>query len=94
MNYRCIADDVKLGENVTLASFVNLYGTPVKLTDGRTVVADDAYIRGCILTPFQQLVAGYPPLMPTFRGQVSEEQILQLIAYIKSLAAPKGGTQK
>ncbi len=75
-------------------SFVNLYGTPVKLTDGRTVVADDAFIRGCILTPFQQLVAGYPPLMPTFRGQVSEEQILQLIAYIKSLAAPKGGTQQ
>jgi cytochrome c oxidase subunit II len=75
-------------------SFVNLYGKPVQLVDGRTVTADDAFIRGCILTPFKQLVAGYPPLMPTYQGQVSEDQILQLIAYIKSLNTEKGSTQK
>jgi cytochrome c oxidase subunit 2 len=74
-------------------SLVNVFGKPVQLADGRTVIADEAYMRGCILTPFKQLIAGYPPLMPTFQGQVSEEQILQLIAYFKSLA-PQEGTKK
>jgi cytochrome c oxidase subunit 2 len=71
-------------------SLVNVFGKPVQLADGRTVIADEAYMRGCILTPFKQLMAGYPPLMPTFQGQVSEEQILQLIAYFKSLATEEG----
>jgi cytochrome c oxidase subunit II len=72
--------------------FAGLYGSLVKLTDGQTVVADDTYIRNCILTPSSQRVAGYPPLMPTFQGQLGEEQILQLTAYIKSLA--KTGPQR
>ena len=59
----------------------------MKLTDGRTVIADESYLRDSILTPFKDLVAGYPGVMPTFQGQVSEEQVLQLIAYIKSLGA-------
>jgi len=67
--------------------FAGLYGSVVKLTDGQTVKADDAYIRDCILTPASQRVAGYPPIMPTFQGQLEEEQILQLTAYIKSLAS-------
>jgi cytochrome c oxidase subunit 2 len=71
-------------------SLVGLFGKPVRLVDGRTVTADAAYIRGCILTPFKQLVAGYPPLMPTFQGQVTEEQVLQLVAYIRSLASKEG----
>ncbi len=65
--------------------FVNLYGSRVKLSDGTTVVADDAYLRESILFPSAQIVAGYPEIMPTFKGQITEEQILQLIAYIKSL---------
>jgi cytochrome c oxidase subunit II len=65
--------------------FVNLYGSSVKLQDGRTVTADDAYLRESILFPSEKIVAGYPAIMPTFKGQLSEEQVLQLIAYIKSL---------
>lgn len=65
--------------------FVNLFGSPVKLADGRTVTADDSYLRESILFPSEKIVAGYPPLMPTFKGQLSEQQVLQLIAYIKSL---------
>ncbi len=63
-----------------------LYGSSVKLTSGRTVLADDAYICDSILTPSSQRVVGYPAVMPTFQGQLEEEQILQLTAYVKSLA--------
>jgi cytochrome c oxidase subunit 2 len=66
--------------------FARLYGSAVKLTDGQTVTVDDTYIRGSILTPSEQRVAGYAAVMPTFQGQLGEEQILKLTAYIKSLA--------
>ncbi len=65
--------------------FVDLYGSTVKLDNGQTAVADDAYIRESILYPSAQIVAGYPAIMPTFQGQLNEDQILDLIAYIKSL---------
>jgi cytochrome c oxidase subunit 2 len=68
-------------------SLVGLYGTTVKLADGSTVTVDDAYLRESILTPASKLVAGYQPLMPTFQGQLSEEELMQLIQYIKSLKA-------
>jgi cytochrome c oxidase subunit 2 len=64
-----------------------LYGSPVTLADGRMVTADDRYIRDCILLPDTQRVAGYPPVMPSFAGQISEEDLIGIIAYIKSLAA-------
>jgi len=75
-------------------SFVGLYGTSVKLSNGQTVLADDAYIRESILNPSAKIVAGYAPLMPTFQGQLGEEQILQLTAYIKSLAKHDGEERK
>src|SRR6266478_4539293 len=66
-------------------SLSGLYGAQVLLADGSAVTADDAYIRESILQPSAKIVAGYQPLMPTFQGQLTEEQILALIAYIKSL---------
>ena len=73
-----------------------VYGSQVKLADGRTVIADDNYVRESILTPTAKVVAGWEPVMPTFQGQVSEEQLSQLIAYVRSLgpmgSAPAGGT--
>jgi cytochrome c oxidase subunit II len=75
---------------------VGLFGSAVKLADGTSVTADENYVRESIMTPTAKIVAGYAPLMPTFQGQVSEEQLTQLIAYIKSLAstsnAPAGTT--
>jgi len=66
-----------------------VYGSRIQLTDGRSVQADDAYIRESILNPNSKVTAGYrPDVMPTFQGQVSEEQLLQMIVYIKSLANP------
>lgn len=66
-------------------TLTGVYGTQVKLDNGTTAIADDAYIRESILNPNAKIVAGYAPIMPTFQGQVSEEQILQIIAYIKSI---------
>lgn len=72
-------------------SLVGLYGSKVPLEGGQAVIADDAYIRESILQPRAKIVAGYQPVMPTFQGIVSEEQIIDLIAYIKSLKNPQGG---
>jgi cytochrome c oxidase subunit II len=63
-----------------------LYGKPVRLEGGKTVTFDDEYIRESILHPGAQVVAGFQPAMPTFQGLVTEEQLLQLIAYVKSLS--------
>ncbi len=71
------------------------FGRPTSLSDGRTVLFDESYVRESILEPKRRLSAGYQPLMPTYTGQVTDTQINQLIAYVKSLAnsdvAPKGG---
>ncbi len=62
-----------------------VFGSKVLLSDGSTVIADENYIRESIMQPTAKIVKGYVPLMPTFQGQVSEEQLTQLIAYVKSL---------
>ncbi len=74
--------------------FAGLYGKPVLLSNGQTVIANDSYIRESILYPSSQIVNGYPAIMPTFKGQLSEEQILQLTAYIKSQGSKEGNTGK
>lgn len=68
------------------AKLEGIYGKDVKLVGGQTVKADDAYIRNSILDPSSQVVEGFSPIMPTFKGQVTEEQLLALIAYVKSLS--------
>jgi len=68
-----------------------LFGKPVKLEGGTTVVADESYLRESILNPQAKLVVGYQGIMPTFQGLVSEDQLLQLITYIKKLGQPDGG---
>ncbi len=72
-----------------------LYNKPVQLADGRTVIADDAYIRESILDPNAKIVAGFQPnVMPNFKGQISEENVIQLIAYIKSLSPSTPASQQ
>ena len=65
----------------------NIYGQTVNLENGENIKIDDNYIRNSILNPQSQIVAGYKPIMPTFQGQFDEEQLLELVAYIKSLSA-------
>ena len=66
-------------------SLVGQFGQTAKLASGETVVVDESYVRESILTPQAKIVSGYPPIMPTFKGLVTEDQLLQLVAYIKSL---------
>lgn len=66
-------------------SLHEISGAEVRLADGRTVARDENYLRESILNPAAKLVEGYPNLMPTYQGQISEEGVGHLIAYIKSL---------
>ena len=65
---------------------IGLFGTPVQITTGETVLADKDYLRTSILDPGSQIVGGYKPIMPTFQGQISEETLMQIISYIQSLS--------
>jgi cytochrome c oxidase subunit II len=74
------------GPNLT-----NVFGKPVLLEDGRAVTADENYVRESVLVPAAKVVSGFKPIMPSFQGQVSEEQLNALVAYVKSLSqAPAG----
>jgi cytochrome c oxidase subunit II len=64
-----------------------LYGTVVHLQDGSVRLADEAYIRDCIVNPRSFTVAGYPPVMPDYAGQLGEDDLLKLVAYIKALGS-------
>jgi cytochrome c oxidase subunit 2 len=75
-------------------SLVGLLGKTVKLEGGGSVVADESYVRESILNPAAKIVAGYSPQMPTFQGQLTEEQLLELIAYVRSLGATAGAEGK
>jgi cytochrome c oxidase subunit 2 len=79
------------GENASVhaPNLAGVYGRPVPLSDGTTVDADERYIRDSILLPRKEVAAGYAPIMPSFTGQIGEDDILDLIAYIKSLASTK-----
>jgi cytochrome c oxidase subunit II len=71
-----------------------LFGKTVTLQGGETVTADEAYVRESILMPSAKITAGFQPIMPTFQGLVTEEQLLALIEYIKSLQAQPQVTAK
>jgi cytochrome c oxidase subunit 2 len=69
-------------------NLVGAFGKPVLLEDGRTIVRDENYVRESILTPNAKIVNGFKPIMPTFQGQISDEQLNALVAYLKSLGRP------
>lgn len=70
-------------------NLVGVYGKPVLLDDGRTVVADDNYLRESILAPGAKVVAGFRPIMPSFNGILNEEQLMSVVEYIKSISQPE-----
>jgi cytochrome c oxidase subunit 2 len=72
-------------------NLVGVFGRPVQLEDGRTVTADENYVRQHILTPGRTVVSGFKNIMPSWQGQITEEQLNELVAYIKSLNPPPAG---
>lgn len=81
------------GSTVHAPSLDGLLGRVVHLQDGRSLVADENYVRDSILLPKKDVVAGFAPVMPSFAGQVSEEDIQALIAYLRSTDATPGVTK-
>ncbi len=84
------------GENQTVRAprLEGVFGGPVPIREGqstRLITADERYIRDSILMPQTQVVAGYDPVMPSYEGQIGEPDLLQIIAYIKSLGKIQGG---
>ena len=78
------------GSTVRAPSLFGVYGNPVPMERGGTLVADDQYIRDKILNPNDNLVAGYKQVMPSFKGVIPEEDLLRVIAYVKSLGPTSG----
>lgn len=74
------------GSRVHAPRLEGVFGRPQPLSTGRFVIADEAYIRDSILFPKKDIVAGYRADMPSFAGKIGEPEILELIAYIKSIA--------
>jgi cytochrome c oxidase subunit 2 len=74
------------GGPVHAPDLAGLFGRSVPLADGGSAVADEAYIRDCMLEPHKNVPAGYQPLMPSFKGRLDDGQILALTAYIRSLS--------
>ena len=66
-------------------NLVGLYGHQVLLDDGRTVTADETYIRESIMNPGAKIASGFKNIMPTFQGQISEDEMVALVAYVKAL---------
>ena len=87
----CIACHSTNGSPKIGPSFKGLYGTMAELESGDSVLVEDDHIRQSILEPQKRITKGYPSVMPSYQGQVSEKEIAALIAYIKSLgnSAPK-----
>jgi cytochrome c oxidase subunit 2 len=69
-----------------------IHGAEIMLRDGKRIWADDAYLRESIVNPDAKIVAGFQPIMPSYSGQVDEEEMLQLLAFLKALRA--GGTPR
>lgn len=74
------------GSSVHAPDLTGLLGRRVHLADGRALTADEPYIRDSILQPAKDVVAGYTPIMPSFAGQIGEEDILDIIEYIRESA--------
>jgi cytochrome c oxidase subunit 2 len=79
------------GGTVRAPNLNGVFGSPVPLSDGRVVVADERYVRDSILNPKAEVAAGYAPVMPTFAGQIGEDDLARLVAYIQSIGPQPGG---
>jgi cytochrome c oxidase subunit 2 len=75
-----------IGSTVRAPALEGLYGNRVPLSDGTMEIADERFIRDSILKPRTKIAAGYEPLMPSYEGKISEDEIIKIIAYVKSLS--------
>jgi cytochrome c oxidase subunit 2 len=81
----CVSCHGANGEGGRGPALAGLFGRRIFLTNGQTLTADEGYVRESIENPQAKIVSGFGPIMPTFQGQVTPEQLIQLMAFIKSL---------
>jgi cytochrome c oxidase subunit 2 len=81
------------GGTVRAPALEGLYGKRVPLSDGSLQIADERYIRDSILRPRAQVTAGYDALMPSYEGKISEDEVVKIVAYVKSLGGDAGSSQ-
>jgi cytochrome c oxidase subunit 2 len=74
------------GSTVRAPALDGLYGKAVPQSDGAVILADEAYLRDSILKPRARIVAGYDSVMPSYEGKITEDELIAVVAYIKSLA--------
>lgn len=86
----CASCHGETGQGGRGPALTGIFGREQELQSGQKVTVDEGYLRESILNPQAKMIIGFGPIMPTFQGQVSEDQLLQLIAYIKSLQASSG----
>lgn len=94
MQFRCHTCHHE-GADARCPTLKGVFGRQVALVDGRTATVDEAYVRESILNPLAKVAAGFQPVMPTYEGQLSEEQVHQIVEYVKSLSPagqPPAGT--
>jgi cytochrome c oxidase subunit 2 len=84
LKYRCLSCH-SADERARAPVLEDLYRSRVRLRDGTSVVADEAYLRESVLYPGRKIVQGWEDIMPPYKGQISEEEIVELIAFIKAL---------
>ena len=82
------------GEGGRGPALAGVFGRQVFLNNGQTVKADEAYLRESIVNPQAKLVDGFGPIMPTFQGQITEEQLVQILAFIKVAAGRRAPRPK
>jgi cytochrome c oxidase subunit 2 len=82
----CLTCHTLDGSRSTGPSFRGLFGHEVALRDGSRVTADENYLRESILFPQARIVAGYEPVMPTYKGQLKDREIMALVEFIKTVA--------
>lgn len=90
---RCHTTDGKKAYPAIGPTWLGLYGSQVKLSDGRTVRADGPYLTESMMDPEAKIVAGYRPVMPTFQGRIQPAEVAAILELIKSLAPEAGGAQ-
>ena len=83
----CVSCHGASGEGGRGPALGGVFGSQVFLNNGQTIKADEAYVRESIVNPQAKIVNGFGPIMPTFQGQITEEQLVQVLAFIKSLPA-------
>jgi len=81
----CITCHSLDGSKIVGPSFKGVYGRQEKLTDGSTITVDDAYIKKSVYEPAAQVVEGYPPAMPPYQGKLNDDQIKDVIEFLKTV---------